>query len=85
MDFEFSEQERMYRDSLREFLKKEYARHRGPRWMPKGHKQSRGHRCTEEVSPIGNRTRPGECPGLRGSPMLFAIFAEEWARSGPAC
>ena len=34
MDFEFSEQERMYRDSLREFLKKEYVP-MWTRWTPR--------------------------------------------------
>ncbi len=84
MDFEFSEQERMYRDSLQEFLKKEY--------VPIVDKMdAKGPLNREEAIDIMKKFQQlgigldqENARGFVGSPILFGIFAEEVGRVWPS-
>lgn len=84
MDFELTEQEKMYRDSLRDFLSKEFApivdkmdakgpltRHEAIEVMHKFKKLGIG------LDPESART-------LMGSPMIFGILTEEVGRVWPS-
>src|SRR5512136_65323 len=84
MDFEFSEQEKMYRDSLREFLKKEY--------VPIVDKMdAKGPLTREEAigvmkkfQQLGIGLDQENARGFVGSPILFGIFAEEVGKVWPS-
>lgn len=80
MDFEFTEQERMYRDSLRDFLDREIA--------PIVDKMdAKGPLTREEAIDVMKKFRkvgvgldPENARNFVGSPMIFGIFAEEVGR-----
>ena len=80
MDFEFTEQERMYRDSLRDFLNREIA--------PIVDKMdAKGPLTREEAIDVMKKFRkvgvgldPENARNFVGSPMIFGIFAEEVGR-----
>ena len=84
MDFEFTEQEKMYRDSLRDFLKKEY--------VPIVDKMdAKGPLTREEAigvmkkfQKLGIGLDQENARGFVGSPILFGIFAEEVGRVWPS-
>ncbi len=84
MDFEFTEQERMYRDSLREFLKKEYVPivdkmdAKGPL------NRAEAIDVLKKFHQLGIGLDQESARGFVGSPMLFAIFAEEVGKVWPS-
>ena len=84
MDFEFTEQERMYRDSLREFLKKEYVPivDKMDAKGPLTRQEAIG--ILKKFQQLGIGLDQESARGFVGSPMLFAIFAEEVGRVWPS-
>ena len=84
MDFEFNEQERMYRDSLREFLKKEYVPivdkmdAKGPLT------RAEAIDVMKKFQQLGIGLDQENARGFVGSPILFGIFAEEVGRVWPS-
>lgn len=84
MDFEFTEQERMYRDSLRDFLNREFAPivdkmdAKGPLTRDEAIE------VMKKFKKIGMGLDPESARGLVGSPMIFGIFAEEVGKVWPS-
>jgi alkylation response protein AidB-like acyl-CoA dehydrogenase len=84
MDFEFSEQERMYRDSLRDFLKKEYVPivDKMDAKGPLTRAEAIG--IMKKFQQLGIGLDQENARGFVGSPILFGIFAEEVGRVWPS-
>jgi alkylation response protein AidB-like acyl-CoA dehydrogenase len=84
MDFEFTEQERMYRDGLRDFLNREFAPivdkmdAKGPLTRDEAIE------VMKKFKKIGMGLDPESARGLVGSPMIFGIFAEEVGKVWPS-
>ena len=84
MDFEFTEQEKMYRESLRDFLNKEFAPivdkmdAKGPLTRQEAID------VMKKFKKVGIGLDPESARGLVGAPMIFGIFAEEVGRVWPS-
>ena len=84
MNFEFSESEKMYRDSLREFLKREYVPVVDRRDAEGPLTREAAVRVMKSFQALGIGLDQENARGFVGSPILFGIFAEEVGRVWPS-
>lgn len=84
MYFEFNEQEKMYGDSLRDFLKKEYVPIVDKRDAQGPLTKTEAIDIMKKFQQLGIGLDPENARGFVGSPILFGIFAEEVGRAGPS-
>lgn len=84
MDFEFSEQEKMYRDSLRDFLRKEFVPIVDKRDPAGPLTRAEAIEIMKKFQSLGIGLDPENARGFVGSPILFGIFAEEVGRVWPS-
>lgn len=84
MDFELSETEKMYRDNLRNFLKKEYAPLVDKRDAKGPLTRGEAIEVMKKFKQLGIGLGPETARGFVGSPMIFGIFAEEVGRVWPS-
>ena len=84
MDFELTEQEKMYRESLRDFLSKEIAPvvDKMDAKGPLTRQEAIG--VMQKFKKLGIGLDPESAKALVGSPMIFGIFAEEVGRVWPS-
>jgi len=84
MDFELSEPEKLYQDSLRNFLKKEYVPLVDKRDAKGPLTRREAIDVMKKFKQLGVGLDPETAKGFVGSPMIFGIFAEEVGRVWPS-
>jgi alkylation response protein AidB-like acyl-CoA dehydrogenase len=84
MDFDLTEQEKMYRDSLRDFLNKEFAPIVDKRDAQGPLTRKEAIDVMHKFKKLGIGLDPESIRTLMGSPMIFGIMTEEVGRVWPS-
>ena len=84
MDFEFTQEEQLFRDSLRGFLDKEFAPIVDERDRKGPLTREEAIEVMKKFKKIGIGLDPEGTRGLIGNPVMFGIFAEEVGRVWPS-